>query len=93
MLSAVQQLLFTTDALLLRCSMPFLTEIPASCTAPPGKGPEAKLFFEGPSEENYMKTPVHSELFGFYNWKQLVLQQSFLSLQTTCWISISTPYF
>lgn len=93
MLSAVQQLLFTTDALLLRCSMPFLTEIPASCTAPPGKGPEAKLFFEGPSEENYMKTPVHSELFGFYNWKQLVLQQSFLSLQTTCWISISTPCF
>lgn len=67
MLSAVQQLLFTTDALLLRRSMPFLTEIPASCRAPPGKGPEAKLLFEGPLEDNYMKTPAHSELFGFHN--------------------------
>lgn len=67
MLSAVQQLLFTTDALLSRRSMPFLTEIPASYTAPPGKSPEAKLFFEGPLEDNYMKTPVHAELFGFYN--------------------------
>lgn len=65
--SAVQQLLFTTDALLSHHSLPFLTEIPASCRASPGKGPEAKLFFEGPLEDNYMKTPAHSELFGFYN--------------------------
>lgn len=47
MLSAVQQLPFTTDAPPLHRSMPFLTEIPASCRVPSGKGPEAKLFFEG----------------------------------------------